>query len=594
MQFSARYIRIPFRKLRRTGADKRNFILLCSVAIGFLAGVAAVLLKLLVETMEHFSRSIAMYLSGGYIYLFLPALGILLTVIYLKYINRNKMEKGIGKILFNINRKQSAMPVNNVHSQLISSSLTVGFGGSSGLEAPIVSMGASIGSNLSKWLNFTVYERKILLASGSAAGIAAVFNSPIAGVLFAFEILLGETSIPAFIPLLAASATGTIVSKLIYSGQLFHVANHAWQYGALPFYILLGLTGGLLSCYISYMGRKLEHGIFTSAHILVRPVLGGAILGLLIFLFPPLLGEGYYYLQEVLAGHLDVLKQENLFTGYMNNDWFVGLFIAAIVLLKIVAAGITIGSGGNGGTFAPTLFTGGFLGLLVAYIANHTGLVNLSYTNFVAVGMAAVLSGVMHAPLTAIFLIAEISGGYGLLIPLMIVSACSYFINKYFFKHNVYWHELVKDKEIIVDKDREILDEIDLKSLVNTNFEVIFSHYKMSEAIGRFAIKNASILPVVDDEEHLIGVLVPDDMRKYLLDEQEEGLVRDYMSEVPGVIDIDLDTMETVMERLDDLLVWTLPVVQEGRFIGFISKSSVFSVYRSVLRNKQSQLDLFK
>ncbi|MBE7176727.1 MAG: chloride channel protein [Mucilaginibacter polytrichastri] len=594
MPFFARNIRLPFRSFTRNAGGKRNFILLCSVVVGLLAGISAVLLKKLVEAMEHLSRYIAEYISGSYIFLFLPALGILLTVVYIRYINRNKIEKGIGKILLNINRRQSVIKLNNLWSHMISSSLTVGFGGSSGLEAPIVCMGAAVGSNTAKWLKFTVHERKILLASGSAAGIAAVFNSPIAGVLFAFEVLLGETSIPAFIPLLAASASATIVSKLSYSGQLFHLAASDWKFSALPFYVLLGLGGGLLSCYISYVARKLEHGIFASAPLLLRPLFGGAILGLMVFLFPPLLGEGYYYLQEVLSGHLQVLQQNNLFGAYMDQDWFIGLFILLIVLLKIVAAGITIGSGGNGGTFAPTMFTGGFLGLLVAFLANQTGWVQLSYSNFVAVGMAAVLSGVMHAPLTAIFLIAEISGGYALLIPLMIVSTCSYFMNKAFFHHNIYWHELIKGKQVVVDKDKEILEEISVKSLVNTNFEVIFGAQKMKDAIGRFAIKNASILPVVDAEHQLIGVLVPDDMRRYLLEEDLEGEVQDYMSDVPGLIDVNDDSMESVMEQLDNLQVWTLPVVDEGRFIGFISKSSVFSVYRKVLQRKQAQLDIFQ
>lgn len=578
-------------RLKRNG--QRNFLIYCSVFVGFFGGLAAVTLKFLVHFMEDVSRQISSHLPFHIIYVFLPALGILLTVVWQHMINRDKMQKGIGNILLNIKKNRSNIRSNNIYSHLVTSSLTVGFGGSSGLEAPIVCTGAAIGSNLGRVFNLSPYEKTVLIAAGASAGIAAVFNSPIAGVLFSLEILIGEITIPTFIPLLIASATGVVVAKVLYSRQLFHLVTDGWVMTALPFYIILGVLCGWTAVYITKVAGKLEKGIFPKQNRYVRAIGGGLILGLIIMVFPALFGEGYHYLQEILNGNLEVLKDESLFSSWLSQPLVMLLFIAALVLMKIVAAGITIGAGGNGGTFAPTMFTGAFLGLFVAYAVNQTGLIHLSTSNFIAVGMAGALSGVMHAPLTAIFLIAEITGGYVLFIPLMIVSALSYIISRTFSKHNMYWHELVHEKNIHPDQDYSMLNAITLDSVINHKFTIIGKEMPVAEFYTILSNSNANIFAVLNTSGMLEGVIWMDEIRKQLFNSIKEGdTVADIMVTPPAVIDYE-EPVSNVMELFDGLDVWQLPVVKDGQFIGFVSKSALLTKYREVIIRQHNEADLF-
>lgn len=578
-------------RLKRNG--QRNFLIYCSVVVGLLGGLAAIALKFLVHFMEGLSRNISSHLPYHFIYVFLPALGILLTVAWQHLINRDKMEKGIGNILVNIKRNRSKIRINNIYSHLITSSLTVGFGGSSGLEAPIVCTGAALGSNFGEIFKLSPYEKTVLIAAGASAGIAAVFNSPIAGVIFSLEILIGEITIPTFIPLLIASATGVVVSKILYSGQLFHLVTEGWVTSALPFYILLGLLSGWTSIYIAKVAGKLEKGIFVKQNRYVRALAGGLILGLLIIIFPPLLGEGYHYLQEILNGNMEALKEETFFGNYLSEPLIMLLFIAALVIMKIVATGITIGAGGNGGTFAPTMFTGAFLGLFVAFAVNLTGLVHLSTSNFIAVGMAGALSGVLHAPLTAIFLIAEITGGYVLFIPLMIVSAISYMISKLSSPHNMYWHHLVHDRNIHPGEDYSMLSSITLDSIVNKHYGEVSRDTLITDFYTTLATTGYNIYAVLDNDKQLEGVIWMDEIRKNLFNLQvEQHTVADIMVAPPAVVDFETP-VTVVMEMFDGLDVWQLPVINNTRFIGFVSKSTLLSKYREIIIKKHSDKDIF-
>ncbi|WP_121244589.1 chloride channel protein [Mucilaginibacter phyllosphaerae] len=572
---------------------QRNFLIYCSVFVGLIGGLAAVALKFLVHVMEDLSRNISTHLPFHIIYVFLPALGILLTVAWQHLINRDKIQKGIGNILINIKKNRSNIRSNNIYSHLVTSSLTVGFGGSSGLEAPIVCTGAAIGSNVGRLFNLSPYEKTVLIAAGASAGIAAVFNSPIAGVLFALEILIGEITIPTFIPLLIASATGVVVAKVLYSRQLFHLVTDGWVMTALPFYVILGVLCGWTAVYITKVAAKLEKGIFLKQNRYVRAIGGGLILGLMLMVFPTLFGEGYHYLQEILNGNMEALKEETIFSQWLSNPWFMLLFIAALILMKIVAAGITIGSGGNGGTFAPTMFTGAFLGLFVAFAVNQTGLVHLNTSNFIAVGMAGALSGVLHAPLTSIFLIAEITGGYVLFIPLMIVSAMSYIISRLFSKHNMYWHELIHEKNIHPGQDYSMLNEITLDSIINTQFKVINKGMPVSEFYNILASSQANIFAVLTPTGSLEGVVWMDEIRKHLFETiQQEDTVADIMVAPPAVIDYN-QPVSSVMELFDGLDVWQLPVVKNDLFVGFISKSALLNKYREVIISQNKQADFF-
>lgn len=573
--------------------SQRNFLIYCSVFVGFFGGLAAVALKFLVRFMENVSRDISSHLPYHIIYVFLPAFGIFLTVAWQHLINRDRIQKGIGNILINIKKNRSNIRGNNIYSHLVTSSLTIGFGGSAGAEAPIVCTGAAIGSNLAKIFNLSPYEKTVLLAAGVSAGIAAVFNSPIAGVLFSLEILIGEITIPTFIPLLIASATGVVVSKVLYSGQLFHLVTDGWVISALPFYLILGLLSGYAAVYIVKVAGSLEKGILLNQNRYIRALGGGLILGLIIMIFPALFGEGYHYLQEILNGNLDALKDESLFSSWLANPWIMLLFIAALLLMKIVAAGITIGAGGNGGTFAPTLFTGAFLGLFVALAANETGLVHLNTSNFIAVGMAGALSGVLHAPLTAIFLIAEITGGYVLFIPLMLVSAISYVIARLYNKHNMYWHPLIHDQKINPGRDYGMLNAISLDSIINREYTAINREMTVADFYKILAGSNANIFAVLNNSRELEGVIWLDEIRKQLFTDIKQGnMVADIMVIPPAIID-HAEPVSNLMDLFDKLDVWQLPVVKEGRFEGFVSKSALLSKYREVIIQQHNETDLF-
>lgn len=573
---------------------QRNFLIYCSVFIGLIGGLAAVALKFLVHVMENVSRNISSHLPYHIIYVFLPAFGILLTVAWQHLINRDRMQKGIGNILINIKKNRSNIRFNNIYAHLVTSSLTVGFGGSAGLEAPIVCTGTAIGSNVGRFFNLSSYEKTVLLAAGASAGIAAVFNSPIAGVLFSLEILIGEITIPTFIPLLIASATGVVVSKVLYSGQLFHLVTDGWVLNAIPFYILLGVLSGWVSVYIAKVAGKLEKGILLKQSRYVRALGGGLLLGLMIVVFPALFGEGYHYLQQILNGNMEALKEESFFREWLANPWVMLLFIGALVLTKIVAAGITIGAGGNGGSFAPSMFTGAFLGLFVAFGVNQTGLIHLNTSNFIAVGMAGALSGVLHAPLTAIFLIAEITGGYVLFIPLMIVSAISYIISRMFNKHNIYWHGLVHENNIHPGHDNSMLNNITLDSIINRQFKVISKDMPVADFYSILSKSQANIFAVLSATGTLEGVVWMDEVRKHLFNRLQEGsdTVADIMVAPPAIIDYD-EPVSDVMELFDGLDVWQLPVVKDGVFIGFVSKSALLSKYREVIIHQHNQADIF-
>jgi CIC family chloride channel protein len=571
----------------------RNFLIYCSVLVGLLGGMAAVVLKYLVHLMEELSRNIAQQVPYHYSFLLLPAIGLLLTVAYQHLINRDHMQKGIGNILMNIKKNKAHIPHDNAYAHLISSSLTVGFGGSSGLEAPIVVTGAAIGSNTARFFNLSNYEKTVLLAAGSAAGIAAVFNSPIAGVLFALEILIGEITIPTFIPLLIASATGVVVGKLLHSRQLFHLVTEGWLMNALPFYVILGILSGLVAVYINKVAHSLESGILKKQNRYIRAAAGGLMLGALILLFPPLLGEGYHYLQAILNGNIEVLKEESLYADWLSDPILMLFFIAALVLIKIVAAGITLGAGGNGGTFAPTMFTGAFLGLLLAYGVNQTGLIHLNTSNFIAVGMAGALSGVLHAPLTAIFLIAEITGGYLLFIPLMIVSAISYIIARLFNPHNMYWHALIHEKDIHPGQDYSMLNNISMQDLINKDFVALNKDMPLAEFYKILSGSTANIFAVLDARQQLEGVIWMDQIRKRLFKaDSTDTVVGDVMVDPPAIISYN-QPVSSVMNVFDNMDVWQLPVVNQGNFIGFVSKSALLTQYRQVFIQQHKEADFF-
>jgi CIC family chloride channel protein len=568
----------------------RNFLIIASIFVGFVSAMAAVILKIFV----HWLHGIPVYFSkistNHLWFIYMPLVGILLSVIITKAFFKGHLEKGLGSILFAISRKKAKIDPDKMYSHVITSGITIGLGGSAGLEAPIVITGSAIGSNIAKALNLGYKERVLLLACGAASGIAAVFNSPIAGVIFAVEVLLTEISIPIFIPLLISTATSIIVSKALYKGQLFYLVPNDWNYNAILFYILLGGLCGMISVYMTRTTLKLESFFGKKKNIYKKALWGGLSLGILIFLFPPLFGEGYDTIKGLLSGSYGDLLNFSFFESFKDNPWIVLIITSMIIGLKVVASAFTTGSGGNGGIFAPSLFTGALTGFGLAFLVNTLGIAELHIGNFIVVGMAGILSGVVHAPLTAIFLIAEMTGGYVLFVPLMIVSALSYFISKYFEPYSVYTKRLAQRGHLLTsDKDYNILNLLRLDDLIETEFIPLKSEGTLKSLVDAFTVSSRNLYPVVDNDNNLLGVIYLQNVKKLLFQEELYQKVTIMDITDTSIVTIDKsESMESAINKFEENNLWSIPVTDGTKYVGFISRSNIFSNYRRML--KQSVL----
>jgi CIC family chloride channel protein len=567
--------------------SNRTLLIIASVFIGAISAIAAVSLKLFVHWLHSVSEYFLSFSGNPLWYIFLPFAGIILTVIVVKYFFKGHLEKGLGSILYAVARKSAKVEKSKMYSQLVTSGITIGLGGSAGLEAPIVITGSAIGSNIASFFNFGYKERALLLACGAAAGIAAVFNSPIAGVIFAIEVLLLDISIPAFIPLLISTATSIIISKLLYKGQLFYFASNDWYYHAIPFYIILGVVCGLVSVYMTRITLFMEGFFHKFKKVLPKAILGGLTLGLMIFLLPPLFGEGYSTVNTLLSGDNSAIMSNSIVESLRSNPWAIIIFTFVIIIVKIFATSLTIGAGGNGGIFAPSLFTGALTGFGIAFMVNTMGLSELNISNFVVVGMAGILSGVVHAPLTAIFLIAEITGGYMLFVPLMIVSALSYFISKYFEPYSVYTKMLAKKGQHYAnDKDRNILNLLNMEEIIEKDFVVLNISDDIEKLIAAFTKSNRSLFPVVDHDNNFCGLVYLDEVKEYMLKKElyPDLKMKDIVHK--DIITIDLiEDMDEAMAIFENQKLWNIPVLDGTKYIGFISRSNIFSHYRRTLKN---------
>ncbi|CAN5240192.1 chloride channel protein [soil metagenome] len=565
-----------------------NFSIILGVVVGVAAGLAAVILK----TSTHFiQKALTTEYDFGpfnYLYLAFPLIGMLLTTLFVIYLNRNKLGHGLTNILYNISKKGANIERDKTYSHVVTSALTVGFGGSVGLEAPIVTTGAAIGSNLGRLFHLNYPKRTLLIGCGAAAAIAGVFNSPITGVVFALEVLLLELTIPSFIPLLLAAVTGTIVSRLLLGEEIlfnFKLAN-AFAIRDVPLYMLLGVVSGLVSVYFSRIIGHIEFPLLKINNRYKRVLIGGSLLGMMIFLLPPLYGEGYDTLKAVFTGHPEHVLDGSMFQGFRDNAWAVWAFIVALVFAKVVASSLTIGGGGNGGVFAPSLFTGGLLGFGFARLVNLTGFSHtVSESNFGLVGMAGLISGVMHAPLTGIFLVVEITTTYELILPLMIVSGIAFATVKYFEPHSIYTKQLaLKGHLTSGNKDKQLLTIMQIQKVIETDLQTIKPTDTLGHLADIIAHSHRNIFPVVNEDRVLIGIITLDDVREIMFqrDRYDTVLVKDLSHPAPAMIQMG-DDMETVMRHFDSTGAWNLPVVKDGKYIGFLSKSKIFSSYRGLL-----------
>lgn len=578
---------VKFLIWRMKHLSTKNFVLILGGIIGILSGFAAVILKESVHFIQGQLTSGFDVKFANYLYIGFPLVGIVLTVLISKYVLKEQLGHGITQILYAISKKSSIIKRTRTFSRMITSAITVGFGGSVGLEAPIVVTGSAIGSNVGRFVHLNYKKRTLLIGCGAAGAISAIFNSPVAGVIFSLEVILADVTIAMFIPLLIASVAGSLVSLTLLGDDVLFSFKLTDNFTAAdtPFYLLLGVTCGLVSVYFTRMTYKVESWIKKIKPFLGRAVTGGVLLGIIIFIFPPIYGEGYNTIKLLLAGKEEEILNTTLFFEETTNVLLFFGFVFGVILIKPIASALTLGSGGSGGIFAPSLFLGGVTGFLFAAVLNIVAWENVSTSNFTLVGMCGVMSGVLHAPLTAIFLIAEITSGYELFVPLMIVSAISFSTSSFFEKHSLYTKHLIESGDLIqYDKDRQVLSLIDLKKVVEKDLQRIHPSATLGELVDLVQISKRNIFPVVNEEDQLVGVVTLDDIRNIMFDaeEQKKTLVKSLMHSPPAFVSSH-ENMQSVMSKFELTGAWNLPVIDDGKYVGFLSKSRIFSTYRKKL-----------
>ncbi|AYN04479.1 MULTISPECIES: chloride channel protein [unclassified Flavobacterium] len=569
---------------------QKQFIFMSSVLVGISCAFAVIVLK----TFAHSVFSFATYINGilklSFINSILPIIGILLTVFVVKRVLGGTIEKGTSQILYTVAKKASIIPKKQMYAQIITSSLTVGLGGSAGLESPIVVTGAAFGSNYAQNYKLPYKDRTLLIGCGVAAGIAAAFNAPIAGVLFAIEVLLVDVSISAFTPIMISAATGALVSAIVLDENILlnFKQQQTFDYHNIPFYVLLGVLTGFIAVYYARNFQRVEH-YFSKLKMSAykKALFGSSMLAILIFIFPTLFGEGYESIKTLSESDPGKLLDNTLFEGFRNNQWVLLLFVGCTMMVKVFASGLTIGSGGNGGNFAPSLFLGSYIGYFFSKLISLTGLTQLPISNFTMVGMAGILSGLFHAPLTAIFLIAEITGGYSLMIPLMIVSSISFAISKRFEKYSLDVKGLAqKGHAFTSNKDSNILSTLEIDSIIQTDYLTVSPDEHLSKLVDYISHSNQVVFAVINSDSELVGIVHFNDIREIIFNvyRVKYTLIKDVMKTPPATIS-SIDSMETVMNKFEASKVAFLPVIKNGKYYGFISKSIALEAYRTKLKS---------
>ncbi len=584
---SGRTLRLAAAWLLRK-VSNRQFLIGAAVAVGLWAGLMAVVLKVSVN----YLRGLLVPLGEQYPWLYLvsPGIGIFAAFLFVRVFLNGDLRKGTSHVLLAIAKKSSFLPRRETFSHVVTSALTVGMGGSAGLESPLVQTGAAIGSNFASLFPIGYRDRTLLLACGAAAAIATAFNAPIAGVLFALEVLLVDVRIAAFIPLLIAGATGALCSRIILSeGILLSFKEiDAFDHGNVSFYILLGIFCGALSAFYLKAFSKTET-VFkkTLPNDWSRLAIGGALLGGLILLFPALFGEGYISILALASSQpAELFVGSPLHAFIVQSPWTIGVAVLAVGLVKVLAVSFTIHSGGNGGNFAPALLTGACVGFSFAHLLNTGGFAHLPLANFTLVAMAGMLTGIFHAPLTAIFLIAEVTGGYDLIIPLMIVAALSTAVSKYLRRYSLDEAALNQGPNIVAfNKDTHVLSELSTKRLIEKDFIPVHINDTLGALANAVAKSKRNVFPVLDDDGNLAGVVTLEDIREIMFNTSfyETTTVAQLMH-APQVTAEYSDDMAAVMAKFDHSGAWNMPVVNGGKYVGFISKSAVFTNYRDLLR----------
>ena len=577
-----------FLSWRKRNISDRTFVLILSVVVGFTAGLAAVIIKSLVRFIHQILNQGFSLENYNIFYLLLPVLGILTTVIFTRYLLRQQVGHGIPAVLFAISRSNGHIKGHNMFSSIISSALTVGFGGSVGLEGPTVATGAAIGSNLGSKLKLSYKQIMTMLGCASAAAMSAIFKAPVAAIVFALEVIMLNLSMASLVPLLISSVTATLTSY-IFLGQNFlydFTLEHGFVVSDAPYYILLGIFTGLVSVYFTKIYVFITDKFQKIKKWHIRLISGGVVLGVVIFLFPALYGEGYEGVNSALTGEYNYLFSDSLYYNYRESIFALILVLSLLIVFKVIATTVTFASGGVGGIFAPSLFTGAHAGLLFAVLLNNFGL-EVEVSNFVLVAMAGMIAGVIHAPLTSIFLIAEITGGYELFLPLMITSTISYATLKIFVKNSVYTYQLAQRGELIThDKDKAALSLMDVSSLIETNFSTVKPGSTLGELVQVISRSSRNVFPVVDDENNFLGVVWVNDIRHIVFKQElyDNTYVRELMFMPSPTVSVH-ESMEDVAYKFQTSSHYNLPVLDKGKYVGFVSRANVFSQYRAMMRN---------
>lgn len=575
--------------LLKTIISDRQFLYISCVLVGISSALAVILLKSFAHWVYQFVTYLDALYKLPYFNSILPVVGILLTVLVVRKFLDGSIEKGTSQIMIAVAKRSGYIPRKQMYAQIITSSLTVGMGGSAGLESPITITGAAFGSNFAQNFRFNYKDRTLLLACGVASGIAAAFNAPIAGVLFAIEVIIADMSVTAFIPLMISSATGAIVSAVVLKESILlnFKEQFVFDYSNTFYYVVLGIIAGLFSLYHARMFRRIE--TFT-AKMPYKPykkaLIGAGLLAILIFLFPTLFGEGYESIKVLAHNKAAGILDNSLIEKFNENKWVVFAFVILTLFVKSIATGLTLGSGGNGGNFAPSLFVGSYLGYSFAKFFELIGFKELPITNFTVVGMAGVLSGLFHAPLTAIFLIAEITGGYGLMVPLLIVSSISFAISKHYDKYSMDIFTIA-DKGLVFtsDKDKNILNKIELHNIYSNDAEVLTTENSMYDVKNLFLTSSQTFIPIINEERNVLGIIYLNDVRSILFNNYK--LSSTFIeTEMKPAFSVSLsENTGNALQLIDENHLSEILVTQQDKLIGYVTKVKILEVYRENLKN---------
>jgi len=575
---------------RENEIQEKHFILMLSFLVGLFTAFAALILKYLIHFIQNFLTDNFDSTEANYLYLVYPVVGIFLAGLFVRNIVKDDISHGVTKILYAISRRQGRIKRHNIWSSTIASAITIGFGGSVGAEAPIVLTGSAIGSNLGSLFKMEQRTLMLLVGCGAAGAISGIFKAPIAGLVFTIEVLMIDLTMSSLLPLLITSVTAATVSYVVTGQEAmfkFHM-DQPFLLERIPYVILLGIFCGLVSLYFTRAMNVVENFYARFKGVYSKLVLGGVMLSILIFLFPPLYGEGYDTIELLLNGisnmEWDTVMNNSLFYGYGN---LLLVYLLLIVLFKVFASAATNGGGGCGGIFAPSLFLGCIAGFVFSHFSNELGIFpGLPEKNFALMGMAGVMSGVMHAPLTGVFLIAELTGGYDLFLPLMIVAVSSYLTIIVFEPHSIYSMRLAKKGELLTHhKDKAVLTLMKMENVVEKDFVTVHPEMDLGELVKAISTSHRNVFPVTDKNGVLLGIVLLDDIRNIMFRQElyHRFTVNKLMTSVPARL-FDTDSMEQVMKTFDDTKAWNLPVVdRDSRYLGFVSKSKIFNSYRQVL-----------